>query len=240
MSPWGRPMRTDDVGRDSHWGRGQAGGGMIYICRSLRSGLEGLLEDGFWSHDLDISHMLLLLLYQLNHNLIPIVDDEKFEDRGRSSDEMEFINFYPGDTVSSEYFDDLSFDHNLGLLRETDDDDTPNTFFPAEVAADCPTASSPANITSTAHSSPVDLIASTPASDPPTGVKQVAVKRARRTQACDRCRSRKVRCDANFQKPCSRCLRDHLDCVVRPHARGYVIPNQRDSGYSLRVTVWLN
>lgn len=172
----------------------------------------------FWFHELDNPHVLLLFC-TCSTNQITIYD---LIPRGGTTDEMEFINFYPGDTVSSEYFDDLDFDHNLSLLREPDDDDdAPNTFLPA--AAEDPTASSPANIMSIADSSPVDLIASTPASNPPSGAKQGAVKRARRTQACDRCRSRKVRCDASFQKPCSRCLRDHLDCVVRPHARGYVV-----------------
>lgn len=67
--------------------------------------------------------------------------------------------------------------------------------------------------------SPVGLTSASPESRGSSGAKRGA-KRSRKTQACDRCRSRKVRCDASVQTPCSRCERDCLQCIVRPHERG--------------------
>ena len=51
-------------------------------------------------------------------------------------------------------------------------------------------------------------------------VHKKQIKRARRAQACDRCRHRKVKCDALTGHPCSRCRRDRFECIVRPHERG--------------------
>ncbi|KAJ5103683.1 hypothetical protein N7532_004212 [Penicillium argentinense] len=52
------------------------------------------------------------------------------------------------------------------------------------------------------------------------------VKRPRAAQACDRCRTKKYKCDEQY--PCSHCKKSHLDCVYQGNYR------ERESNRSAR------
>lgn len=132
---------------------------------------------------------------------------------------MEYINCSDG-TISSAEFNCLSLNRSLDLdLPHTPPDDYP----PIESLSvvESPSSLAAPNLMSRGDN-PAILDTPRPEGGGPSATKPGVAKRMRRTQACDRCRSRKIRCDASAQKPCSRCRQGRLDCVVRPHARGYV------------------
>lgn len=51
--------------------------------------------------------------------------------------------------------------------------------------------------------------------------REEKLKRRRAHQACERCRSRKVRCDLVARgKPCTNCTLDNCSCIILPSTRG--------------------